>query len=78
MKLYDILWNYEAVRLGQKARRLLQDGVELVTVWGLATLNGPTASSAGSDACGDSSDGGTVLRDGATSHGSMKQEEVRE
>jgi len=33
MKLYDILWNYEAVRLGQQARRLLQDGVGLVTVW---------------------------------------------
>jgi hypothetical protein len=40
---------------------------------GLATINGPTASSAGSDACGDPSGGGTGTAR-STSHGSMKQE----
>jgi hypothetical protein len=41
---------------------------------GLATINGPTASSAGSDACGDPSGGGTALVGWSTSHGSLKQE----
>jgi hypothetical protein len=40
---------------------------------GLATLNGPTGSSPGSDACGDPSGGGTASGR-STSHGSMKQE----
>jgi hypothetical protein len=40
---------------------------------GLATLNGPTGSSPGSDACGDPSGGGTGTAR-STSHGSMKQE----
>jgi len=40
---------------------------------GLATLDGPTGSSPGSDACGDPSGGGTGIAR-STSHGSMKQE----
>jgi putative transposase len=42
--------------------------------YGLAHLTGPTASSAGSHACGDPSGGGTVPLDWSTSHGSVKQE----
>ena len=42
--------------------------------YGLAHLTGPTASSAGSHACGDPSGGGTALLSWSTSHGSMKQE----
>jgi len=42
--------------------------------YGLAHLTGPTASSAGSHACGDPSGGGTALLGWPTSHGSMKQE----
>jgi putative transposase len=42
--------------------------------YGLAHLTGPTASSAGSHACGDPSGGGTVFLGWSTSHGSMKQE----
>jgi len=42
--------------------------------YGLAHLTGPTASSAGSDAPGDSSGGGTALLGWSTSHGSVKQE----
>jgi putative transposase len=42
-------------------------------LYGLATLYGPTGSSPGSDACGDSSGGGTALSR-STSHGSWKQE----
>jgi putative transposase len=45
--------------------------------YGLAHLTGPTASSAGSDACGDPSGGGTVFLGWSTSHGSMKQEVAR-
>jgi putative transposase len=41
---------------------------------GLAHLTGPTASSAGSHACGDPSGGGTALLGWSTSHGSVKQE----
>ncbi len=41
--------------------------------YGLAALNGPTGSSPGSDACGDSSGGGTA-ESRSTSHGSRKQE----
>jgi len=41
--------------------------------YGLATLNSPTGSSPGSDACGDPSGGGTA-RSRSTSHGSLKQE----
>jgi putative transposase len=42
--------------------------------YGLAHLTGPTASSAGSHACGDPSGGGTALVGWSTSHGSLKQE----
>jgi len=42
--------------------------------YGLAHLTGPTASSAGSHACGDPSGGGTALLGWSTSHGSVKQE----
>ncbi|WP_376791461.1 zinc ribbon domain-containing protein [Thermoflexus sp.] len=42
--------------------------------YGLAALKGPTASSAGSDACGDRLCGGTGLRARSTSTRSMKQE----
>jgi transposase, IS605 OrfB family, central region len=42
--------------------------------YGLAHLMGPTASSAGSHACGDPSGGGTALLGWSTSHGSVKQE----
>jgi putative transposase len=42
--------------------------------YGLAHLMGPTASSAGSHACGDPSGGGTVFLGWSTSHGSVKQE----
>jgi putative transposase len=42
--------------------------------YGLAHLTGPTASSAGSHACGDPSGGGTVFLGWSTSHGSVKQE----
>jgi putative transposase len=42
--------------------------------YGLAHLTGPTASSAGSNACGDPSGGGTALLGWSTSHGSVKQE----
>jgi putative transposase len=42
--------------------------------YGLAHLTGPTASSAGSHACGDPSGGGTALLSRSTSHGSVKQE----
>jgi putative transposase len=42
--------------------------------YGLAHLTGPTASSAGSDAPGDSSGGGTALLGWSTSYGSLKGE----
>jgi putative transposase len=42
--------------------------------YGLAHLTGPTASSAGSHACGDPSGGGTALLGWSTSHGLVKQE----
>ena len=42
--------------------------------YGLATLNSPTGSSPGSDACGDPSGGGTARKGRSTSYGSMKQE----
>jgi putative transposase len=42
--------------------------------YGLAHLTGPTASSAGSHACGDPSGGGTALLGWSTSHGSLKGE----
>jgi putative transposase len=42
--------------------------------YGLAHLTGPTASSAGSDAPGDSAGGGTALLGWSTSHGSLKGE----
>jgi putative transposase len=45
--------------------------------YGLAHLTGPTASSAGSHACGDPSGGGTALLGWSTSHGSVKQEVAR-
>ncbi len=45
--------------------------------YGLAHLTGPTASSAGSHACGDPSGGGTALLGWPTSHGSVKQEVAR-
>ncbi|ALJ90702.1 transposase [Thermus aquaticus Y51MC23] len=45
--------------------------------YGLAHLTGPTASSAGSDAPGDSSGGGTALLGWSTSHGSLKGEAAR-
>jgi hypothetical protein len=49
-------------------------GPGLKVIKGLTSLMGPTASSAGSHACGDPSDGGTSLLARSTSHGSMKQE----
>jgi len=48
-----------------------------LAVLGLHGPKGPTGSSPGRDACGDSSGGGTVREDWSTSHGSMKQEGVR-
>jgi putative transposase len=45
-----------------------------IRAYGLAHLTGPTASSAGSHACGDPSGGGTALLGWSTSHGSLKQE----
>jgi putative transposase len=42
--------------------------------YGLAHLTGSTGSSPGSHACGDPSGGGTNLRIGSTSQGSLKQE----
>jgi putative transposase len=45
--------------------------------YGLAHLMGPTASSAGSDAPGDSSGGGTALLGWSTSYGSLKGEATR-
>jgi putative transposase len=45
--------------------------------YGLAHLTGPTASSAGSHACGDPSGGGTALLSWSTSHGSLKGEAAR-
>ena len=45
--------------------------------YGLAHLTGPTASSAGSDAPGDSSGGGTAPLSRSTSHGSLKGEATR-
>ncbi len=45
--------------------------------YGLAHLTGSTASSAGSDALGDSSGGGTALLSWSTSHGSLKGEAAR-
>jgi len=42
--------------------------------YGLAHLMGSTGSSPGSNACGDSSGGGTVFLGWSTSYGSMKQE----
>jgi putative transposase len=45
--------------------------------YGLAHLTGPTASSAGSHACGDPSGGGTALLGWSTSHGSLKGEAAR-
>jgi hypothetical protein len=49
-------------------------GPGLIDRKGLVHLTDPTASSAGSNACGDSSSGGTILRIGSTSYGSWKQE----
>ncbi len=46
----------------------------LVALNGLVHPTDPTASSAGSQACGDPSGGGTVLLDWSTSYGSRKQE----
>jgi len=45
--------------------------------YGLTHLTGSTGSSPGSDACGDSSGGGTARKDRSTSHGSLKQEVAR-
>jgi putative transposase len=45
--------------------------------YGLAHLTDPTASSAGSDAPGDPSGGGTALLGWSTSHGSLKGEATR-
>ena len=42
--------------------------------YGLTHLTGSTGSSPGSDACGDSSGGGTAREGRSTSYGSMKQE----
>jgi len=72
MKLYDILWNYEAVRLGQQARRLLQDGVGLVTVWA-GPPDGPYREFRGKWRLWR-----LLWRRNPPSHGSRKQEEVRE
>jgi putative transposase len=45
--------------------------------YGLTHLAGSTGSSSGSDACGDSSGGGTAREGRSTSHGSLKQEAAR-
>ena len=45
--------------------------------YGLTHLTGSTGSSSGSDACGDSSGGGTARNGRSTSHGSLKQEAAR-
>jgi len=69
--------------LSERTFRCEQCGLELdrdlnaaLNLWryGLAHLTGPTGSSPGSDACGDSSDGGTASGGRSTSHGSRKQE----
>jgi putative transposase len=58
---------------GLKIDRDLNAALNL-QIYGLTHLTSPTASSAESNACGDSSGGGTVLLDWPTSYGSMKQE----
>ena len=71
------------VPLSQRVFRCEACGLEMdrdlnaalnLKAYGLAHLTGPTASSAGSHACGDPSGGGTALLGWSTSHGSMKQE----
>jgi putative transposase len=52
-------------------------GPGLIDRKGLVHLTDPTASSAGSYACGDPSGGGTALLGWSTSHGSVKQEVAR-
>jgi putative transposase len=69
--------------LSQRVFRCVACGLEIdrdlnaalnLRAYGLAHLTGPTASSAGSHACGDPSGGGTALLGWSTSHGSVKQE----
>jgi len=72
--------------LSQRVFRCEACGLEIDRDWnaalnlwqyGLATLNGPTGSSLGSNACGDPSGGGTTSPsrgNWTTSHGSWKQE----
>jgi putative transposase len=71
------------ILLSQRVFRCQACGLEMdrdlnaalnLKAYGLAHLTGPTASSAGSHACGDPSGGGTALLGWSTSHGSMKQE----
>jgi putative transposase len=74
------------MRLSQRVFRCGACGLEMdrdlnaalnLKAYGLAHLTGPTASSAGSHACGDPSGGGTALLGWSTSHGSVKQEVAR-
>jgi len=69
--------------LSQRVFRCAACGLEMdrdlnaalnLKAYGLAHLTGPTGSSPGSNACGDSSGGGTALLGWSTSHGSVKQE----
>jgi putative transposase len=71
------------IPLSQRVFRCQACGLEMdrdlnaalnLKAYGLAHLTGPTASSAGSHACGDSSGGGTALLSRSTSYGSWKQE----
>ncbi len=73
------------ISLSQRVFRCEACGIEMDRDWnaalnlwryGLATLNGSTGSSPGSDACGDASGGGTSTAR-STSHASRKQEADR-
>jgi putative transposase len=67
---------FRCVACGLEIDRDLNAAINLKK-YGLAHLTGPTASSAGSHACGDPSGGGTALLGWPTSHGSLKQEVAR-
>jgi putative transposase len=77
---------HKRIPLSQRVFRCTACGLQIdrdlnaalnLKAYGLAHLTGPTASSAGSDAPGDSSGGGTAPLSRSTSHGSLKGEATR-
>jgi len=79
-------WVGSALPLSQRVFHCEACGLEVdrdrnaacnLSAYGLTHLTGPTGSSSGSDAGGDSSGGGTARNGRSTSYGSLKQEAAR-